>query len=49
MRDEISGRKQHCHDRCEFVSSNCYMNEDGTWDCSMDMENCEERCLSRGK
>jgi hypothetical protein len=38
---------ESCMDRCRFETRNCSMNEDGTWDCSVKLEDCFARCRIR--
>jgi len=33
-----------CMDRCRFKANNCWMHEDGTWDCAAKIEDCFEPC-----
>jgi hypothetical protein len=33
-----------CMDRCKIKAENCWMHEDGTWDCSTKLEDCFDRC-----
>jgi len=36
-----------CMERCKFKAKNCWIDEDGTWDCSTKLEDCFERCSIR--
>ena len=33
-----------CMDRCQFKAKNCWMQADGTWDCSTKLEDCFDEC-----
>jgi len=33
-----------CMEKCKFKVKNCWMDEDGTWDCSTKLEDCFEQC-----
>ena len=33
-----------CMDRCKFKAKNCWMHENGTWECSTKTEDCFVRC-----
>jgi len=36
-----------CMEKCEFKAKNCWMHEDGTWDCSTRLEDCADNCRIR--
>jgi len=36
-----------CMDRCRFKAENCWMSEDGTWDCSTSSKDCAQMCRTR--
>jgi hypothetical protein len=41
---ETARTNKTCMDRCHFKAKNCWMHEDGTWDCSTKIEDCVDKC-----
>jgi len=47
MAERIDTENRTCRERCEFKDRNCWMKEDGTWDCSITFEECIEDCRAK--
>jgi hypothetical protein len=46
-KQKMHKQNKTCRDRCEFKAKNCWMSEDGTWDCSTKLEDCFDKCRIR--